>query len=94
GGKTVFIGRFATGIRVFVPALAGASHMNYVKFFFYTLFAVVSWTLCIGMLGYLFGEYFNQILSVVKGLGWGALILLGLFVILVFAFRGRKQDVH
>lgn len=93
GGKTVFIGRFATGIRVFIPALAGAAHMNYPKFFFYTFFAVVTWTLMIGALGYLFGEYWSQIIKFIKGMGWGALILLILFVVIVL-FSRRKSDVH
>lgn len=92
GGKTVFIGRFASGVRVFVSLLAGASHMNYARFFIYTLVAVVAWTIIIGTVGFLFGSNWNLIIVVVKRLGWFALVILGVFLLLYFYLKRKKGN--
>jgi len=91
GGKTVFIGRFAPGIRVFIAPLAGASRMNYIKFFFYTLTAVVSWTILITMLGYFFGENWEIIIRSINRLGWGACALIIAFLILTYLYRQKRK---
>lgn len=87
GGKTVFIGRFATGIRVFVSLLAGAARMNYLKFFTYTLLAVAAWTIGIGIAGYLFGQHWELLLKIVERIGWGTLALIALIVLGAYLYR-------
>jgi len=91
GGKTVFIGRFATGIRVFIAPLAGASRMNFVKFFFYTLAAVVSWTILIAALGYFFGENWVTLLKIINRAGWAALVLIVVFLALFYFYRRKYK---
>ncbi len=93
GGKTVFIGRFATGIRVFIAPLAGAARMNYVKFFFYTLGAVVTWTILIGTLGYFFGENWETLLKIVNNIGWGFFALIIVFLILIYLYGKKRKGV-
>ncbi len=92
GGKTVFIGRFASGIRVFVSLLAGASHMNYSRFFVYTLAAVITWTVLIGSIGFFFGSSWGTILTILKRLGWFTLIILVVFVFLYLYLRRKKGN--
>jgi len=89
GGKTVFIGRFATGIRVFIPLLAGAAHMNYARFFLYTLAAVLIWTVGIGTLGYLFGQYWSWIVKVLGRIGWVGLA--AVIILLLFFLISRRR---
>ncbi len=91
GGKTVFIGRFATGIRVFVSLLAGASRMNYGKFFIYTLLAVVIWTVGIGVAGYLFGQNWEQLLKVIERIGWGTLALIIIAIVGVYLYKKMRS---
>ena len=94
GGKTVFIGRFAAGVRVFVSLLAGASRMNYAKFFAYTLLAVVVWTVGIGLVGYFFGQHWDSLLKIIGRIGWGALIavvILGLAVCFYSKRRSKRM---
>lgn len=91
GGKTVFIGRFATGIRVFVSPLAGASHMNYGKFFIYTLLAVVVWTVSIGVAGYLFGQNWELLLKVIERIGWGTLAVIVVLAVISYVIKRRSK---
>lgn len=91
GGKTIFIGRFAAGIRVFIAPIAGASHMDYRKFFIYTLVSVGVWTVLLSMVGFVFGQHWKLLLSVLKRVGWGALVLLLLLVFLGFFSKFRKK---
>jgi len=91
GGKTVFIGRFATGVRVFVSPLAGASHMNYGKFFIYTLLAVLVWTVGIGVAGYLFGQNWELLLKIIERIGWGTLAIIVALVLSVYLYRKIRQ---
>ncbi len=92
GGKTVFIGRFASGIRVFVSLLAGASYMNYGKFFIYTLFAVVVWTVAIGIVGYLFGQNWELLLKIIERIGWGTLAIIVVLVLGAYFYKKRRKD--
>jgi membrane-associated protein len=87
GKKTVFIGRFAAGIRVFVAALAGASRMDFGLFLFYTVASVFLWTLGITLLGYFFGSHYKLILLISKRF---SIILLVIIVILITIFLWRR----
>jgi len=89
GGRTIFLGRFAAGIRVFIAPLAGASYMNYGRFFVYTLISVVAWTVLISIVGFLFGQHWAFLLKVLKRVGWGVLVVL-LFLVLFGLFYRRK----
>lgn len=80
GHQAVFVGRFAAGIRVFVAALAGASHMRYSKFFIYTLASVLLWTAGVATVGYLFGQNLKLIARVVSGFGWAVALAVVLVV--------------
>ncbi len=90
GGKTVFIGRFVSGIRVFVSPLAGAACMNLGRFLLYTVLAVLSWTAGICILGYLFGQNWDLLLRIVERIGWGALAIVVILVLMVYFLRRRR----
>ncbi len=90
GPRTVFVGRFAAGVRVFISMLAGASHMDYRKFLLYTLASVTIWTLALTLLGYFFGYNWPLLQRILKQLGWGALILLTAAVALA-VWRKRRR---
>jgi len=92
GGKTIFIGRFATGIRVFIAPLAGASRMNYLKFFVYTAFSVSIWTVLISSVGYIFGENWGLLLSVFKRVSRISLVAIIIFLLLFYYLRRRKRE--
>lgn len=89
GGKTVFIGRFAAGIRVFIPLIAGVSHMSFSRFFGYTLAAVIAWTVTIASLGYLLSDQWETVSRVLGNVGWLVVVVVGALLAL-FYWRRRK----
>src|SRR5205814_7886787 len=44
GGRTVFIARFITGLRVFGAVLAGASGLRWPSFIFYNAAGAIAWS--------------------------------------------------
>lgn len=80
GGKTIFIGRFATGIKSFIPVAAGISRMNYGTFLVYNAVASTLNVALILTLGYFFGESWELIN---QWLGWGGGILLATLIVII-----------
>lgn len=90
GAKTVFIARYIAGLKAFVTALAGASHMNYAVFLSYSSAGIISWTFIAVVLGYFFGQYFNTVISILKTSGWVIPLIIILLLIVVWLRRRRK----
>lgn len=93
GPKTVFIGRFAAGVRVFVPLLAGASRMNFAKFILYTTVAVVSWTVSIGIIGYFFGQNWALISKLLGRSGLIVIAVVAVVFIIYYVTRRRRETL-
>jgi membrane protein DedA with SNARE-associated domain len=89
GGKTVFLGRFGPGLRSMTPLFAGVSHMKYRYFLPYSLAATASWALVGATVGYVFGEYWSQLLAVARSVGYGFVVVIVVFVALYFYRRHR-----
>jgi len=56
GGRTVFIARFITGLRVFGAVLAGGSGLRWPSFLFYNATGAIAWATLVGTTGFLLGE--------------------------------------
>jgi membrane protein DedA with SNARE-associated domain len=56
GGKTVFIGRFVSVLRVTAAWLAGITHMPWWRFFLWNAAGGISWATLVGLLAYYFGK--------------------------------------
>ena len=63
GGKTVFVGRFGPGLRSMTPLFAGVSRMKYYRFLPYNLAAAVVWAVAYSLVGYVFGQYWDELLA-------------------------------
>lgn len=95
GAKTVFISRFTAGIKNFVPALAGASHMNYGVFTSYLTLSLIIWTTALCTLGYFFGSQWELLVSLVKAFGWFILVIVagGVAILLYRRYRARRGAI-
>ena len=93
GRKTVFVGRFGPGLRSMTPLFAGISHMKYYRFLPYSLAATTTWALVTGTVGYVFGEYWDELLAVARSVGYGfiALVLLFLALYLYRRYRAKRK---
>ena len=96
GRKTVFVGRFGPGLRSMTPLFAGVSHMKYYRFLPYSLAATITWALLTGTVGYVFGEYWDELLSVARDVGYGFVALVALLIVLYVLrrLRARKKVTH
>src|SRR5215211_4413524 len=87
GGKTVFVGRFGPGLRSMTPLFAGVSRMKYHRFLPYNLAAGVVGAVAYTLVGYAFGQYWDEILGVVKSLGYGVVAIVALALLAYFLRR-------
>lgn len=94
GRKTVFVGRFGPGLRSMTPLFAGVSRMKYYRFLPYSLAATTTWALVTGTVGYVFGEYWDELLAVARSIGYGFVALIALLIVLYILRRRarRKAD--
>jgi membrane protein DedA with SNARE-associated domain len=61
GGKTVFLGRFASIVRSFGPVVAGSSRMPYGPFALWSAAGCFAWGWLFALIGYFFGESWELI---------------------------------
>ncbi len=89
GRKTVLVGRFGPGLRSMTPLFAGVSRMKYYYFLPYSLVAAATWAVATASIGYIFGEYWNELLAAARSVGYGFVILVILLVAL-YIYRRRR----
>lgn len=90
GNKTVFVGRFAAGVKAFIAVLAGVSQMNFSSFFIYTVLATFIWTTAVTLVGLFFGQNWDLAVGVINKLGWSGLILIILLLMILYLLRRRR----
>lgn len=90
GGKTVFVGRFGPGLRSMTPLFAGVTRMGYFRFVPYNVAAAFVWAIVYSLIGYVFGQYWNELLAVAKSFGFSVVALVAL-VIVAFVLRRRYR---
>jgi membrane protein DedA with SNARE-associated domain len=81
GGKTVFFGRWFSGLRIASAWLAGVNKMAWGEFLVYNALGGIAWATSVGLLAYWAGHSADNVLKVIGVGGLGvALVLLGGFV--------------
>ena len=90
GGKMVFVGRFGPGLRSMTPLFAGVSRMKYYKFLPYNLSAAAVWAVSYTLIGYVFGRYWSDLLTVAQSFGYGILALV-LLILAAYLLRRRRR---
>lgn len=95
GGRTVFLGRFGPGLRSMTPLFAGVSRMKYYHFLPFNLAAGVIWAVAYTLVGYVFGEYWDELLAVARSVGFGFVDFVVLLITLyVIRRRYKKRAKH
>ncbi|HLL57962.1 MAG TPA: DedA family protein [Rubrobacteraceae bacterium] len=90
GGKTVFVGRFGPGLRSMTPLFAGVTRMGYFRFVPYNVAAALVWAVVYSLIGYVFGQYWSELLAVAKSFGFSVVALV-ILVIVAFVLRRRYR---
>ena len=89
GGKTVFVGRFGPGLRSMTPLFAGVTRMKYYRFVPYNVGAAAVWSVVYSLIGYVFGQYWTELLAIAKSFGYG---VVGLAVLVLLAYLLRRYQ--
>ena len=90
GGKTVFVGRFGPGLRSMTPLFAGVTRMKYYRFIPYNVAAGFAWAIVYSLIGYVFGQYWGELLAVARSFGY-AIVALVVLVVLALVLRRRYR---
>lgn len=88
GAKTVFMARFATGIKGYVIAIAGTCRMSLFWFQLYTVISGIVYAILMCAIGWFVGENIESALKIVANVGYAGLTVFALFVFFV-VFGGR-----
>ncbi|MBA2564083.1 MAG: DedA family protein [Gemmatimonadetes bacterium] len=92
GGKTVFLGRFASFVRSFGPMVAGSSGMPYPTFAAWSAVGCVAWGTLFTLIGYFFGESWDVIEKYLGRLGLAGFLLgAGLLAFYLHRLRGSQE---
>lgn len=89
GGKSVFIARFISGIKEFVPFIAGTLKMPLKKFIFWDFLGAIGWSIFWIMVGYVGGSFVKDVESITKVVG---IVLLIFFSISAFIFYQKNKE--
>lgn len=91
GAITVLLARFVAGVRIVAGPLAGALHMNWLKFLLCNCLGAILWVLVISGVGYWFGEYEQQVIRLLHHVN--LIIFLGVVAVILFVWwkRSRKS---
>jgi undecaprenyl-diphosphatase len=92
-GKTIVVGRFATGVAGLVPFAAGVAGVPFATFVAYTVPLIVVWATAVVLLGVLVGHNIELIDRILTSVGW---IVLAAAVLVVVGRRlwKRRQMRH
>jgi membrane-associated protein len=92
GSKTVFISRFAAGVKNFVPTIAGASRMGLFWFELFTLLGACIHGAIMAGIGYFLGHNFDLALRIASQIGIVGLV--GFIAVIVVALLGRRRFIE
>ena len=92
GGRTVFIARFITGLRVFGAVLAGASGLPWPSFIFYNAAGAIAWSTAIAIAGYSLAYSWETLERWIGRSGLVGLAVVAAIVIVSVVRARRKND--
>ena len=90
GGRTVFIARFVTGLRVVGAVLAGGSGMRWPSFLFYNACGAIVWCTVVALAGYTLGHSWQLLEKWVGRTSLIALAAVGV-IVAVIVMRQRRS---
>jgi undecaprenyl-diphosphatase len=93
GAKAVFLGRWATGLRITAAWLAGANRMPWPTFLFWNALGGIAWAASVGLLAYYAGHTAETIVTTAGWAGAAAVVLavVGIYTAARLRRRRAKQ---
>jgi membrane protein DedA with SNARE-associated domain len=72
------------------PLFAGVTRMGYFRFVPYNVAAALVWAIVYSLIGYVFGQYWSELLAVARSFGFSVVALV-ILVIVAFVLRRRYR---
>jgi membrane protein DedA with SNARE-associated domain len=94
GGRTVFLARFITGLRVFGAMLAGASGLPWPSFLFYNATGAVVWATLVALAGYSLAYSWDTLERWIGRSGLIGLALVAAIVVITYLRRRRADQAR
>ena len=91
GDKTILAGRFILGLRTWASVFAGAANMPFWRFQVYSIIGGTAWAIVFGILGYVLGNNWNLLMTVVRYLGYGGVAIVAGIVVTFVILRRRAS---
>ena len=91
GDKTILVGRFIVGLRTWASVFAGVAHMPFWRFQLYSVLGAVPWAILWGIVGYVLGNNWPLLTTVLKTVGYGGLAVALLVGITLLFLRRRAS---
>lgn len=91
GHITVFVGRYLSGIKALIPALAGVHHMRFSIFLAFAILGIATWTVLAACLGFYFGANWVFLMKIIKTAGWSLLAVAAVIIAFIWYRRRKKQ---
>jgi membrane protein DedA with SNARE-associated domain len=92
GDKTILVGRFILGLRSWASVFAGVAHMPFGRFQLYSVLGAVPWAITWGVVGYLLGNNWPLLMTVMKTVGYGGVVVLVAVVVIFLVVRRRVSQ--
>jgi membrane protein DedA with SNARE-associated domain len=92
GDKTILVGRFILGLRSWASVFAGVAHMPFGRFQLYSVLGAVPWAITWGVIGYLLGNNWPLLMTVMKTVGYGGVAVLVAVVVIFLVVRRRVSQ--
>ncbi len=90
GSRGIFVSRMLPAVRTFISLPAGIARMNFIKFCVYSLVGSFIWSIALAGAGYIVGEHWEQIRTVMRPFDW---VIIGLILIAIayYIYRHVKN---
>jgi membrane protein DedA with SNARE-associated domain len=94
GLKTVFIGRFLSVFRMFIPITAGIHKIEYKRFFIYNISGATLWSIFYGALGFYLGTNLKLLESILTNISYTIITIIIVIIIYVLFKRYEKAKYN
>jgi membrane-associated protein len=91
GAATILVARFIAGMRIIAGPLAGVLRMPWRRFVICNFLGAAVWVTVVSSAGYGFGEHWDEVVSLVRGINV-ALLVAAVLLIVIFRRRANHRS--
>lgn len=93
-GKTIVVGRFATGVAGIVPFASGIADVSTKTFVMYSIPLIAGWATAVVLLGTVVGNNVELIDRILSSIGWAMLVAAALLLVGRWVWRRRRASAQ